>query len=441
MKQPENGLLLRDASAPSSSEPERTAILAQLDHILASAPFRSSKRYTTFLRYVVTQTLDGNREELKERTLGVEVFGRDPKYDTNADPVVRLAAGEVRKRLAQYYYQHHEQRLDLRIELPTGSYIPEFLPSEVEVEAPSTSNSALIQSLEPTTAEKNREEVGANDGPGAVGLATVRRLRGASLWWSISSLLLVLAVGLFFLEFRSEPDPVKVFWGPVLASPGPVLISLGDVRTSTVELRPNAFLHGRFDSPFQLKSYQAEGFSLVAPRDVRTATNVVGLLKMNRRAFVIRDKDAMTFADLQNGPFVLIGGFSNDWTIRLTDSMRFYFDMNPAAQQWWIADHQKPDQKFGLHRTDLPEAALKDDYAIVARLFDPATRQTAIILAGIEGYGTQIAGDFVTNPTYLQDFAKHAPRGWDRKNVELLITTNIVDGEPGPPRVVASYFW
>ena len=52
------------------------------------------------LRYVVEQTLSGNEENLKERTLGVEVFRRSPDYDTNLDPVVRLSAGEVRKRLA-----------------------------------------------------------------------------------------------------------------------------------------------------------------------------------------------------------------------------------------------------------------------------------------------------------------------------------------------------
>ena len=63
--------------------------------------------------------------DLKERTLGAEVFGRDPRYDTNADPVVRVSAGEVRKRIAQYYHENgHASRV--QIELPLGSYAPEF---------------------------------------------------------------------------------------------------------------------------------------------------------------------------------------------------------------------------------------------------------------------------------------------------------------------------
>src|SRR4051812_37473883 len=104
---------------------EREAIQEQLERMLASPLFRNSKRYPCFLRFVVEHSLTGDREHLKERTLGVRVFGREPDYDTNDDPVVRLTAGEVRKRIAQYYHEpSHES--ELRIDLPSGSYIAEF---------------------------------------------------------------------------------------------------------------------------------------------------------------------------------------------------------------------------------------------------------------------------------------------------------------------------
>ncbi len=74
---------------------------------------------------MVRQTLAGYQEELKERTIGVEAFGRQPGYDLNADPVVRVTAGEVRKRLAQYY-DEPEHLEELRIELRPGSYVPDF---------------------------------------------------------------------------------------------------------------------------------------------------------------------------------------------------------------------------------------------------------------------------------------------------------------------------
>ena len=79
----------------------------------------------SLLRYVVNETLEGRGSHLKERALGVEVFSRDPDYDTNADPVVRTSACEVRKRIAQYYHEPgHED--EIRIDLPAGSYVPEF---------------------------------------------------------------------------------------------------------------------------------------------------------------------------------------------------------------------------------------------------------------------------------------------------------------------------
>ena len=78
---------------------DAAAVRAQLERILLSGPFRNSKRYPAFLRYVVEQELNGASSELKERTIAIDVFGKDPYYDPAADPVVRISAGEVRKRL------------------------------------------------------------------------------------------------------------------------------------------------------------------------------------------------------------------------------------------------------------------------------------------------------------------------------------------------------
>lgn len=85
------------------TEGERQLVRSQLEKIVSDARFVASKRYPCLLRYIVEQTLAGNEDNLKERTIGIEVFHRPPDYDTNADPVVRLCAAEVRKRLAQYY--------------------------------------------------------------------------------------------------------------------------------------------------------------------------------------------------------------------------------------------------------------------------------------------------------------------------------------------------
>jgi len=113
------------AAGASDSDVDRAAIQAQLARILANSLFKNSKRYPNLLRYAVERTLDGHAEELKERTLGVKVFGRAPDYDTNLDPVVRTTAAEIRKRLAQYY-QEPDHEFEPRIELPLGSYSARF---------------------------------------------------------------------------------------------------------------------------------------------------------------------------------------------------------------------------------------------------------------------------------------------------------------------------
>ena len=113
----------RDFNRPSHLPEER--IREELNRILASHEFRTSKRSQDFLRYVVDHTLRGEADLLKERTIGVDVFGRSSDYDPSDDATVRVKAGEVRKRLGLYYAEQGA-RNPIRIDLPLGSYVPEF---------------------------------------------------------------------------------------------------------------------------------------------------------------------------------------------------------------------------------------------------------------------------------------------------------------------------
>src|SRR5215831_15088133 len=132
----------------------RDAILEQLSRVLASPHFKHSRHYPALLRYVVEQTLEGRTGNLKERCLGTDVFHRDPDYDTNLDPVVRTCACEIRKRIA-LYYQDSAHQTEIRIDLPAGSYHPEFHFPAAPAPVPA-----------PTPA-----------------LAVLRKPRGRSPWW------------------------------------------------------------------------------------------------------------------------------------------------------------------------------------------------------------------------------------------------------------------
>src|SRR3984957_12054208 len=120
--------------AQYGTTPDLTAemIRAQLDLLIRDEVFRSSKRSVAFLKYVVEMTLNGSADQIKERTIGVEVFGRHPSYDTNLDHIMRTAATELRKKLATYYVDE-KHRSELRMGLIPGSYIPRFtLPGQAK---------------------------------------------------------------------------------------------------------------------------------------------------------------------------------------------------------------------------------------------------------------------------------------------------------------------
>src|ERR1700736_5012082 len=180
---------------PIYNEAEREAIRNQMERMLANQLFKNSKRYPNLLRYIVEHTLAGFSGELKERTLGVEVFGRQPDYDTNADPVVRATAGEIRKRIAQYYHEHgHES--EIRIDLLPGSYVPEF---EIPVAKPAPIPIAVP--VAPTSGKP----------------------------WRIGVLVTVVAVLMAAGWFKPWVPHTALdrFWGPVLDSSNTVLLCVG----------------------------------------------------------------------------------------------------------------------------------------------------------------------------------------------------------------------
>ena len=123
-----------------------------MSRVLACHEFRTSKRSQDFLRYVVENTLQGHGDMLKERTIGIEVFGRPTSYDPSDDATVRVKAGEVRKRLGIYYSDLGAHN-PVRIELPSGTYVPEFhlvnAPAAAPAEQPAAARAGRASSSRP----------------------------------------------------------------------------------------------------------------------------------------------------------------------------------------------------------------------------------------------------------------------------------------------------
>jgi hypothetical protein len=202
------------------TEEERAAVREQLERILASPGFRNSRKYPAFLRYIVEQTLNGRAEHLKERTLGVEVFGRPPEYDTSVDPVVRIVAAEVRKRIGQYYHELAASG-EVLLDLSSGTYVPRFgIPEQTAGPHPAGEPAAL----EPVSTPE-----GAVESP----LVTqpARRLRfwrvNRRAWYAGAALSLTLLIGAAVWLSWLRDTAMDQFWRPILDSPSAVLLVTG----------------------------------------------------------------------------------------------------------------------------------------------------------------------------------------------------------------------
>ena len=114
--------------------PSAGEVRAQLDAILASEYFATSRRASGFLQHVVDRSLAEDNSSLKERLIGIEVFQRRSDFDTTSDSIVRVTANDVRKRLLQY--DHHRPEGTLRILLPLGSYVPDIIGEPLRSAAP-----------------------------------------------------------------------------------------------------------------------------------------------------------------------------------------------------------------------------------------------------------------------------------------------------------------
>ena len=121
-----SGQRMHESEGIELSESQARAVRVELNCLLESDAFRTSKRCREFVHYIVEQTMKGQNGALKERMIGVELFQLPPDFDTGQHTIVRVTANEVRKKLAQYYSAENGSNHPVRIDLPPGAYSAEF---------------------------------------------------------------------------------------------------------------------------------------------------------------------------------------------------------------------------------------------------------------------------------------------------------------------------
>ncbi len=405
-----------------------------LERIVRSAPFRGSKQCQLLLRYVVDHSIEGREELLRERVIGSEVFGRKPDYDAANDPIVRARMAEVRKRLAQYY-QSEGLASPLRIQIPSGSYLARF---------------ASLAAAAPASAAQDGEHRQVAEAVPAEPLAG-RRFPRRRLATVAAVLLILSAVGI--LIWRDvRPSPARLldrFWEPALSSPMPVFIYTGTnvVYRFTPEFMeryreahhlPNTGLEFPVDLQ-SLKTIDPQDLAVFADTfigegDVSACTTIASMLARHNKRYEMRYAGDISSGDLHSAPTVLIGAFSNRWTLSVTEGMRYRFVRGTT-----IEDRFDPHRSWSI-RTK-PDGATIDDYAVVSRILAPKSGGAVLTAAGIGQYGTQAASEYLVNSQRIAEFAKRAPRDWPQKNVQILLHVKVVDEIPVSIDILGLYFW
>jgi hypothetical protein len=395
-------------------------IREQLDLLVRDHAFRSSKRSVAFLRYVVEQTIDGSADQIKERTIGVDVFERKPSYDTNLDHVVRTAATELRKRLA-IYYGEEKHRAELRIGLTPGSYIPRFtLPPYVQ---PVVGEPEIV----PDRAVATR-----GDRSSAAG----RRSRFSLVIALSAALLIVGFLGYGWVHRETAQD---LFWKPVLETPGSVLLAVGDVPDGP-PIPSATGVDGDFPTPI----LRTTTSPTVPFADAVTIARVVGALEANGKKVLIRRESASSFSDLREGPVVLIGAFNNEWSLRLTHPLRYSLALDAEKHLVYIKDVKDPSSRnwswrtdqSPIHRVGANSPVLKD-YALISRIRNSETGHVVVVIGGLYTYGTEAAGEFLTDPQLIQAIGKTTRLDSAHQNLQIVLETTVTDETPGPPKIVA----
>jgi hypothetical protein len=403
-----------DTWTPSSEE-DKAAVVQQLERLLQNPHFHKSKRFPVFLKFVVSEALAGRADNLKERTLGIEVFGKDPNYDTTEDPIVRVTAGEIRKRIAQYYQEPGHEH-EIRVLLPPGSYAPQFCFPE---EAKAVNHKEQVVPVEALL-------------PKPVFTFATRTFSWGTFLAAFAVLTAIIGAGFGWQALH--PPAIEQFWAPFVKSPDPILFCIADQsQYSTITLRDAA-------NPQRQITLNDRMITVIID-DINPLVDIAGLLHTYGKSYRVQGETVTTLSDLRRSPSIFIGAYDNGWTLRLTAPLRFHFVNNPEMTRFWIEDRNNPTKQDWVLERSHQDTGTYKDYAIVARLLDPNTDRFVVVAAGIARGGTVAAGEFLVDAHHLDELALKTSKDWSRKNVEIVLETQVIDGRSGPPRIDEVYTW
>ena len=366
-------------------EPDK--VLQHLELVLESPSFISSKRCQEFLRYIVTEVVEGRGDLIKERSIAQDVFGKNSSFEPNEDALVRVKAREVRRRLINFYAANPGS--PIQIDLPVGTYAPRIRLAD----EPPTEPFSIAPLETPSKPRISRRKFAAIIG-------------GSAAAFGLGSLVPLL---------HHPETPLDKLWRPVFSPKNSLLIFIPLLHTESGHLLPTIGLGPA--AALRLAS------QFLAKHDYRS---------------VLRFGPELTYSQMTDHPTLLLGGFASVWAMKFTQNLRYTLRRDGPNDKWIV------DQKTGkvwkpANQTN--EGFADQDYGILCRLYDPASGQIVMIAAGILTFGTLGAAELLFKPNLFNKLIQQAPAGWESKNFQALIHVSVINTDSSIPNIIATHFW
>jgi hypothetical protein len=463
----------REAQIQKFSESKKNiaAIRQHLKEIIEGPAFKGSHRSAQFLAYIVEQSVAGNFDQLKERLIGVELFGRDPSYDTGEDAIVRVTASDVRKRLLQHYGRNGVTS-EFRFTLPLGSYIPEITQEGLREATPRN-----VASAHPRTEAPPVETTGARADPlpaqehadlaADPAVAAPDALRHTWLekraWLVVALVLVALNLGLWWgFHSLTSSSQVKVArailpWSALfnssrithLITSDPNIVVIQEIAGT--ELSVSDYANHKFiPEPNQLTADQIRfcqtvlwGDDSAAAVDPPITASIAALAQAHERTIDVRAARNIQLADLKTDDnFIFLGSPRSDpWSALFSDQLDFRFAFDETTKQEIIRNvHPRP--------RELPEYvptangwATGQSFAIIAFVQNLDQSGQVLLLAGANGEGTEAAGKLATTPPRFSEALRGCGiySGTALRHFEMLLRLSTMAGSPTNADVLACH--
>lgn len=419
---------------PDLSVEHQQMVQETLQSILDSPQFCKSKRYPALLEYAVHNTLEGNSGALKERIIGIAVFGRPSNYDPGTDPVVRIAAGEVRRRLTQYFSEHPES--PVRIDLPIGGYAIELHFRPQPQRRTSIQNTHATASTDPDCVEIPS----AANVPHATEIPRTHGWTAAYHWdrrrWTagLAAAALVLAAAGIGIWTSVQQRHRQEFWWPVLHGGQPPMVVVGR--------RGQVYTTGASGAQPVTVAPNPSEWPTLAMDDVVVVAQTCNLLREYKHDCSVVSSPSTTLENLRGKTIISIGGFNNNWTQNLLAPLRYGFQLNEKKNRL-IVDRQSSGYIPVVEKDtgDVTGLQSDTDYALIGRFHSDITGGMVVIIAGFGPAGTDGAGQFVFSPSSVSQLMVRAPKDWKGVNFEAVLQMDVVKSNPHPAKVIAAQFW